>query len=118
MPVVVADLAAVVLFVLAGVRTHDGGIAAADVAATAWPFLLALLVGWALVRLWRAPRLLPSGLVVWLVTAAGGLWLRVLLTEDTARLPFVLVTLLTLAVLLLGWRAVVVLVGRSRARGR
>ncbi len=115
---VVADVVAVVLFVLVGVRTHDGAITAADVASTAWPFLLALVVGWLVVRLWQAPRLLASGLVVWLVTALGGLGLRVLLTDDTARLPFVVVTLLTLALLLVGWRAVVVLVRRARTRGR
>lgn len=113
--VTAADVLCVLVFVLVGLRSHES-LTVGAVVGTLWPFLLALVVSWVLVRVWRAPRLLPSGLVVWVTTWAGGLLLRVLLTEDTARLPFVVVSAITLAVLLLGWRLVATGVSRRAPR--
>lgn len=115
--VTAADAVCVLVFVLVGQRSHQS-LTAGEVLGTLWPFLLALVISWLLVRVWRSPRLLPSGVVVWATTCAGGLLLRVLLTEDTARLPFVLVSAVTLAVLLLGWRAVATAVLRARSTRR
>ncbi|SDE25960.1 DUF3054 family protein [Auraticoccus monumenti] len=113
--VTAADVLCVLVFVLVGLRSHES-LTAGAVLGTLWPFLLALVVSEVLVRVWRSPRLLPSGLVVWGTTWVGGLLLRLLLTEDTARLPFVVVTALTLAVLLLGWRLVATAVDRRAPR--
>ena len=41
----VADLLAVVVFVLLGRRSHDEGSAVAGTVATAWPFVTGVLVG-------------------------------------------------------------------------
>jgi hypothetical protein len=85
------------------------------VLATAAPFLLGLLVGWLSGRAWRLPVGWLTGLVVWLATAVVGLAARAAVTH---RLPltFVLIATVSLAVLLLGWRAVALTVLRARRR--
>jgi hypothetical protein len=54
---------------------------------------------------------------VWLGTVAIGMALRAL-TGQTVVLPFVIVALLSLAVFLLGYRLIVAIVLRLRARRR
>ncbi|WP_081652624.1 DUF3054 domain-containing protein [Nesterenkonia massiliensis] len=101
------DAALVVLFAVAGNRSHSTGLSVSDVAGTAWPFLIGLLLGWALTRSWRQPsRLWPEGVVVVLITVALGMTLRVLLTDGGAPLSFVAVATGSLALLLLGRRLV------------
>lgn len=101
------DAALVVLFAVAGKRSHSTGLSVSDVAGTAWPFLIGLLLGWALTWSWRQPsRLWPEGVVVVLVTVALGMTLRVLLTDGGAPLSFVAVATGSLALLLLGRRLV------------
>lgn len=101
------DAALVVLFAVAGNRSHSTGLSVSDVAGTAWPFLIGLLLGWALTRSWRQPsRLWPEGVVVVVVTVALGMTLRVLLTDGGAPLSFVAVATGSLALLLLGRRLV------------
>lgn len=101
------DAALVVLFAVAGNRSHSTGLSVSDVAGTAWPFLIGLLLGWALTRSWRQPsRLWPEGVVVVLITVALGMTLRVLLADGGAPLSFVAVATGSLALLLLGRRVV------------
>ena len=109
-----ADVAAVVVFVVAGRRTHVEGLDPVGLLVTAAPFLVALVVGWALARAWRGPVALGTGVRIWAATVAGGLALR---AAVTGRLPlaFALVTAGTLAVLLLGWRGLSTLVRRHRS---
>lgn len=111
----VADLLAVVVFAAVGRSSHGEADDLSGLLHTAGPFLLAALVGLAVSRFWRRPLNLGVGLVVWAFTVVGGLALR-LLGGDTAQLPFVVVTAVTLALLLLGWRAAAHLVGRARRR--
>ena len=84
---------------------------------TAWPFLVALIAGHllaaGLTRRPRRPWSLAWGTIVWIVTVAGGMLLRIA-TGDTAQLPFIIVATITLGVFLLGWRAVALLVRRRR----
>ena len=98
------DVAAVAVFVLVGRRGHDEGLTVSGVASTAAPFVIGLAAGWATTRAWRAPASMPVGAVIWLVTAVLGLVLRRTVFDDGTALTFVVVTALTLAVLLLGWR--------------
>ncbi|MBZ2196238.1 DUF3054 domain-containing protein [Occultella gossypii] len=118
-PVIVAavvDVVAVLVFALAGRRTHHDDGVFAGLLGTAWPFGVALIVGWAIARAWRSPlRLWPTGLIVWAVTVAGGLGLRAL-TGGGVSGAFPVVTAGVLAVLLIGWRAVATLLGRRPAR--
>jgi FtsH-binding integral membrane protein len=112
-----ADLLAVVVFAAVGRSSHGEANDLTGLLQTAGPFLLGCLAGLALSRSWRRPLSLGVGLVVWAVTVVGGLTLRVL-GGATAQLSFMVVTTVTLAVLLLGWRVVVRLVGRARSRRR
>ncbi|PWC02875.1 DUF3054 domain-containing protein [Agromyces badenianii] len=113
----ILDAVLVVLFVSIGRRSHAEGLDVVGIAGTAWPFLIALAAGWAAARAWRHPLdVWPSGVVVWAVTVAGGMLLRVVSGQGTA-FAFVVVATLTLAALLLGWRLIARLVTRrSRAR--
>jgi hypothetical protein len=108
-----ADIAAVLVFVVSGRRTHDEGAGLLGLLATAGPFLVALAAGWAAARAWRDPSTVRTGLVVWPVTVAGGLALR---AAFTGRLPlsFALVVAVVLGALLLGWRGLASLAGRRR----
>ena len=109
-----ADLACVLVFVVVGKIDHETGLALAEVAATAWPFLFALALGWAVTLAWRSPdRIWPTGLLVWAVTVVGAMPLR-LLSGEGAPLSFVLVTALFLAATMLGWRVAALLVTRKR----
>ncbi|UFU04028.1 DUF3054 domain-containing protein [Ruania suaedae] len=97
-----ADVVAVLVFAIAGRGTHHDAAVITGALGTAWPFLAALIVGWVLAQAWRRPvRPWPTGVVVWLVTAAGGLALRGL-TGGGLSGAFPLVALVTLGVLLLG----------------
>lgn len=107
-----ADVLAVLAFAAVGRRTH-AEVDAWGTLTTALPFLLGLLVGWLVVRAWRAPLRLPVGVAVWVSVVVVGLGVRAAFTH---RLPltFALVATVSLALLLLGWRAMAHLVARSR----
>lgn len=107
-----ADVVCVLVFCTIGRRSHAEGITVAGVAETAWPFLAGTAVGWLAVRGWRRPAsLAPTGLVVWLCTVAIGMLLRKATSQGTA-VSFVVVASLVTAILLLGWRAVAMLLAR------
>lgn len=81
---------------------------------TAWPFLVGALVGWAIIRAHRRPAaLFPTGVVVWLSAEVIGMLLRMVTGQGTA-LAFVLVSLGVLGLFLLGYRLIVILIGRVR----
>jgi hypothetical protein len=109
-----ADLLAVLVFSAVGRSSHAEGIDAFGVLTTAAPFLLGLVIGWLVGRAWRAPLRLPVGVAVWVGVVVVGLGVR---TAFTHRLPltFVVVAAASLAVFLLGWRALAHLIARSRA---
>lgn len=110
------DVLAVLAFTIVGRRSHAEGIDALGVLSTATPFLLGLLIGWLGIRAWRAPLRLAVGLGVWAAVVVTGLGLRAALTH---RLPstFVLITAVSLALLLLGWRAVASLLAHRPSPG-
>lgn len=112
------DVVLVVIFAAIGRATHDGdvlGPAGTGLAVTAWPFVVALLVGWLLARAWRRPTdVVRTGLPVWAVTIVLGMLLRALSGQGVA-VAFVIVAMVTVALLLLGWRGVARLVARARA---
>lgn len=115
LPAVVVDVVLVLIFAAIGRASHDEN--PAGFLLTAWPFLIALLVGHALAALLpgrpRRPWSLLWGAVVWIVTVAGGMLIRVL-SGDTAEVPFIIVATLVLGVFLVGWRAIAALVRRRR----
>ncbi|WP_221586130.1 DUF3054 domain-containing protein [Microbacterium sp. G2-8] len=111
------DVALVVAFAAIGMRSHHGGFTALGLLETAWPFLVGALLGWLVARAWRRPARLGTGLLIWFVAAAGGMALRVA-TGGGFAWSFLIVTLVVLAALLIGWRAIAALVARIRARPR
>lgn len=111
------DVVAVLAFAALGRRSHAEGVDVAGIAATAAPFLAGAVVGAALARSWRDPLAWRAGVATWLGAVVLGLALRALVL---GRLPlsFAVVATVSLAVLLLGWRAVARPVFAVRARRR
>ena len=103
-PAFAIDAVLILGFAALGRRSHDEGSGAAGVVEVAAPFLIALVVGWLVARAWRAPLAPQTGAIVWIVTVAGGLALRSLVFDRGIAPAFIVVALLTLAVLLVGWR--------------
>jgi hypothetical protein len=109
------DAVFVVVFAAVGRASHGGhlplagedqGSAVVGVLATAWPFLVGLAAGWALVRVLSHRWALEVGPGISVVagTVVVGMLLRAVTGQGTAP-SFVLVATLVLAALLLGWRA-------------
>ena len=107
----VLDAALVLAFATIGRLSHDETLAGLGV--TYWPFLVALIIGWLLMRAWRHPAsIVWTGLGVWIGAVAGGLLLRLASGQGVA-LSFAIVTTIVLGVFLLGWRAIAALVRRA-----
>ena len=114
-PAVVADVLSVLVFTVVGTINHATSGDLAHVALVGLPFLVALALGWVVVRAWRAPaRPWPTGVAVWGTTVVVGLALRPLFVGGLAT-SFAVVTAAFLAATLLGWRAVASLVARRAA---
>ena len=108
------DLLLVVVF--AGIGRASHGESLSGILLTAWPFLVGALLGWLACRGTRHPAaVIPTGLSVWLCAEVGGMVLRTLTGQGTA-LPFVVVSAVTLAVFLIGYRLVLTLVRHLRSR--
>jgi hypothetical protein len=102
-----ADVAFVLLFATIGRLSHAEGATLPGVLGVAWPFVVALLVGWAVARLRSGwPVAMTGSGTVWLVTVVLGLLLRVA-TGGGFAWSFGLVTLLSLGLFLVGWRCAV-----------
>ncbi|MFJ2532916.1 DUF3054 domain-containing protein [Microbacterium maritypicum] len=116
LPAVVVDVVLVLIFAAIGRASHDEN--PAGFLLTAWPFLIALLIGHLLAALLpgrpRRPWTVLWGAVVWIVTVAGGMLIRVL-SGDTAEVPFIIVATLVLGAFLVGWRAITALLRRRRS---
>lgn len=106
------DTFVVVLFVAVGRRNHDQDPGVGALVETAAPFLLGLVAAWLLVRAWRDPAAVRTGLVLWPVTVAVGMILRRFVFDDGTAASFVVVATLFLGLGLVGWRALLAL--RSR----
>lgn len=115
LPALLVDAVLVLIFAVIGRASH--GEDPVGFILTAWPFLVALVVGHALAALVparpRRPWSLGWGVIAWVVTVVGGMLLRIA-TGDTAETPFIIVASLVLALFLLGWRLITLLVRRYR----
>jgi Protein of unknown function (DUF3054) len=103
------DVGCVLLFCAVGRRSHDEGLNVAGIATTAWPFLSGTALGWLVARAWRRPTaVVPTGVVVWVCTVTVGMLLRKATSVGVAA-SFVAVASTVTALLLLGWRAALLL---------
>ncbi|WP_081743439.1 DUF3054 domain-containing protein [Arthrobacter sp. H20] len=110
-----ADLVVITVFAATGRSTHESGVAVLGVLGTAGPFLAACLLIWGAGRAWRSPSSLwPTGLLIWLGSAVGGLAIRAVLGGGMA-ISFQLVAIGVLGALLLLPRAVATLILRRRS---
>ncbi|MGF3056048.1 DUF3054 domain-containing protein [Microbacterium sp. YY-01] len=116
-PAFVIDAVLVIIFAVLGRASHNEEPWMFWL--TAWPFLVALVLAYAvallLVRGRKQPWTLTWGAVTWFVTVVGGMLVRIA-SGDTAQLPFVLVATATLALFLVGWRLIVFGIRASRRR--
>ncbi len=112
------DVVLVIGFAAAARASHAQADALLGVLATAWPFLVGTAIGWAVVRLLRRswPLEVGPGITVWFATLVFGMVLRRVTGAGTAW-PFVVVAAVTLALLLLGWRALTHLARRRYGPG-
>lgn len=116
--VFVIDAALVVLFATFGRGVHAEGLGVAQVWATAWPFLVGLVVGWVLVLATRrVSTAVGTGVLLWVSTLLLGMVIRGLTEGRVPHWSFILVAGLTTAVFLIGWRAIAVAL-RRRGAGR
>lgn len=105
-----------VVFAATGRASHEESAFGLGLLTTAWPFLVALTVGWIVTLAWRRPfAIARTGVPVWLITVAGGMLLRWVSGQGTA-LPFIIVATIVLCVALVGWRAIAALIRRLRSR--
>jgi hypothetical protein len=104
-----ADVIAVVVFAAVGRISHAESESLSGLLATAAPFLIGLVASWATPVVRAHPVGIRAGAVVLAGTAVLGLLLR---AAFTGRLPltFAVVTVVSLAVLLIGWRTLSLLV--------
>jgi hypothetical protein len=101
---IVADLVAVVVFAAIGRMSHSEPDNLLGLLATAAPFLLGVLAMWATPVVRAQPVGLWAALTVWAGTVVIGLLVRAGFTWSLP-LSFAVVTAVSLAVLMLGWRA-------------
>lgn len=109
---ILIDVVLVCVFAAVGRASHgENPLGFLD---TAWPFLAATAVGWFLIAVAGRPGVsILSGLMLWLVTVAGGMTLRAV-TGDGVAMSFVFVAATVLLVFLVGWRVIAWLVLRRR----
>ena len=96
----VIDVFAVVVFVAIGQRNHDGSSDVYGIINLAAPFLIALLTSWVVLRTWRGPFNRASFVATWVITVAGGLFLRRVVFDRGIATAFIIVTVITLGLLL------------------
>jgi Protein of unknown function (DUF3054) len=110
-----ADAVAVVVFAAVGRLSHGEPDNLLGLVGTAAPFGVGLVAAWATPVVRRDPAAWQAGAVAVACVAAIGLLVR---AGFTGRLPlsFAVVTVISLAVLLLGWRGLAALVARAAHR--
>ena len=99
------DVLAILVFVMLGRSSHhEAGSFVASTLKVAGPFLIALAVGWLVARAWKSPTAPATGIVVWLVTVAGGMLLRHFAFSKGTAMSFIVVATLFVGLFLVGWR--------------
>lgn len=113
------DVVCILIFALLGRRSHGESSALAATFTTAWPFLTGTAAGW--LAAWtiykRPPLRVSHGVLVWLLTITVGMALRAATGAGTAW-SFVFVALAVSGMMLLGWRALWMIVADLRTKSQ
>ncbi|MBT1017973.1 DUF3054 family protein [Canibacter sp. lx-72] len=117
---VALDVLMIALFAIVGRQNHAIGLNFVSVLQTMWPFVIGLLVGWLVFRVWRNPFSPLYGLGLAALTIVFGQLIRILSRTGAFSIPFILVSVFALLLLLVGWRligtGVSAIVSKSRKR--
>ena len=103
--VLVLDAVLVLVFSAIGRANHGLEQSIPGVFESAWPFLVGLLLGWLISRVWIKPTALTTGLIIWVATVAVGQLLR-FLTTNSFSVAFLIVSVIVLLVFLVGIRLI------------
>lgn len=105
---IIVDVVAVIIFAAIGRSAHSRAPGIDGLIQTAWPFVVALLVGWTLWLLLRRGSALSLGVGVWmwLVTMIGGMTIWGVRDAKIPHFTFIAVACLATLILLLGWRLI------------
>lgn len=110
---IVVDLVCVLAFAFGGKSAHESHAGLGTVLAIAWPYVVALAVGW-VAAIWNGMRGLqvwPGGVLILVTTYALGMLLREVEGRGFAT-GFLIVAACFLALTMLGWRAIWALIRR------
>ena len=110
------DVLSVMVFVVIGRRSHDEGSPVAGVLETAAPFLIGIGAAWLIVRAWRWPFALLTGLVIWPITLLVGMMCRNLIFGRSTPTSFVIVATVFFGLCFVGWRIAARALTRRRQR--
>lgn len=108
------DTATIVLFVAIGKREHEQDSAFNALIGTVAPFLIALVVAWLVLQVWKRPTDWRTGIGVWAIVVTVGMLLRHFVFDDGTAASFVIVATSFLGFFLVGWRVVLSLIDRRR----
>lgn len=106
------DTATIVLFVAIGKREHEQDSAINALIGSAAPFLIALVVAWLVLQMWKRPTDWRAGIGVWAIVLTLGMLLRHFVFDDGTAASFVIVAASFLGFFLVGWRVVLSLIDR------
>jgi hypothetical protein len=108
------DVLSILVFVVIGRRSHDEGSGLGGIVETAAPFLIGLAAAWLIVRVWRWPLAVLTGVAIWPITVLIGMMCRNLIFGRGTPASFVLVATIFLGLCFVGWR----MAARALARRR
>src|SRR5699024_313555 len=109
------DTILIIIFAIAGISSHEGGLGLINIARVAIPFLLPYLALSIIIKPTRLiHNIFPAGVALWLLTLILGPILRIALFQDTSAPAFILVSAGVLGIFLLGRRSISTLVTRAR----
>lgn len=121
--VLVGDAVAIAVFALLARIAHRSAEMPLTVGgwlSTLWPFLLGVLLGWAVSQYAarhaadaaEARRVWPTGVIAWIVTVVVGLGIWAIRNAAIPHISFIIVAGSMSALLMLGWRGVAALTAR------
>ena len=114
----IADALVIIAFVIIGREDHGFSSDLSDYARVAAPFLLGLAVSGVVLRAWRDPMRIRTGVALSVGTVVVGMLARHFVWGDGTATTFVLVTTGFLVAGMVAWRLVVAGVTRIRAARR